>query len=196
MKKLLTILAAVSVALTAFGQKIETHTLHSNILDTDQNYNVYLPAGYNPANHYPLIVLLHGLSDDYTAWQDRGRVDWVANELITSGECVPFVILMPNAGNANIHAYQNGYFNVPGWSYEDFFFKELLPAVEAKFNCGGSKGQRAIMGLSMGGGGSVVYGSLGRYPGRQQVPRNVQLRGGQFGHQIRKKSHSRDPGAA
>ncbi|MBR6305405.1 MAG: esterase family protein, partial [Bacteroidales bacterium] len=126
MKKLLTILAAVSVALTAFGQKIETHTLHSNILDTDQNYNVYLPAGYNPTNHYPLIVLLHGLSDDYTAWQDRGRVDWVANELITSGECVPFVILMPNAGNANIHAYQNGYFNVPGWSYEDFFFKELL----------------------------------------------------------------------
>lgn len=157
MKKLLTIFAAACVALSAFGQTIETHTLHSNVLGVDQNYNVYLPAGYNPANHYPLIVLLHGLSDDYTAWQDRGRVDWVANELITSGECVPFVILMPNAGNADIHAYQNGYFNVPGWSYEDFFFKELLPAVEAKFNCGGSKGQRAIMGLSMGGGGSVVY---------------------------------------
>ena len=56
-----------------------------------------------------------------------------------------------------LNAYQNGYFNVPGWSYEDFFFKELLPAVEAKFNCGGSKGRRAVMGLSMGGGGSTVY---------------------------------------
>ena len=157
MKKLITIIAAVCVTVCAFAQKIETCALHSNILDADQNYNVYLPAGYNPEQHYPLIVLLHGLSDDYTAWQEYGRVDWVANELIASGECKPFVILMPNAGNADIHNYPNGYFNVPGWAYEDFFFKELLPAVEAKFNCGGSKGLRAIMGLSMGGGGSTVY---------------------------------------
>lgn len=159
MKKLVTIIAAAFVAVTAaFAQgKIETHEIHSNILDTDQKYNVYLPGGYNPEQHYPLVVLLHGLSDDYTAWQERGRMDWVANDVINAGECVPVVVLMPNAGNANIHAYQNGYFNVPGWNYEDYFFKELLPAVEAKFNCGGSKGQRAIMGLSMGGGGSVVY---------------------------------------
>ena len=37
------------------------------------------------------------------------------------------------------------------------FFEEFLPAVEKKYHCGGSKGQRAIMGLSMGGGGSIVY---------------------------------------
>ena len=157
MKKLMTVIAALCITAGAFAQKIETYTLHSNVLGVDQNYNVYLPEGYSPGQHYPLIILLHGLSDDYTAWQNLGRVDWVANELIASGECKPFVILMPNAGNADIHAYQNGYFNVPGWAYEDFFFKELLPAVEAKFNCGGSKGQRAIMGLSMGGGGSAVY---------------------------------------
>lgn len=159
MKKLVTIIAAAFVAVTAaFAQgKIETHEIHSNILDTDQKYNVYLPGGYNPEQHYPLVVLLHGLSDDYSAWKTLGRMDWVANDVINAGECVPVVVLMPNAGNANIHAYQNGYFNVPGWNYEDYFFKELLPAVEAKFNCGGSKGQRAIMGLSMGGGGSVVY---------------------------------------
>ena len=34
---------------------------------------------------------------------------------------------------------------------------ELLPIVEAKYRCGGSKGMRAISGLSMGGGGSTVY---------------------------------------
>ena len=159
MKKLVTIIAAAFVAVTAaFAQgKIETHEIHSNILGVDQKYNVYLPGGYNPEQHYPLVVLLHGLSDDYTSWQERGRMDWVANDVINAGECVPVVVLMPNAGNADIHNYQNGYFNVPGWNYEDYFFKELLPAVEAKFGCGGSKGQRAIMGLSMGGGGSVVY---------------------------------------
>ena len=105
MKRLVTIIAAVSMAAAAFAQgKIETHELHSNILGVDQNYNVYLPAEYSPEQHYPLIVLLHGLTDDYTAWNERGRMDWVANELIASGECVPVVVLMPNAGNADIHA--------------------------------------------------------------------------------------------
>ncbi|MBQ9411151.1 MAG: esterase family protein [Bacteroidales bacterium] len=157
MKKLLTIIAA-AVAVSAFAQgKIETYSIHSNVLGVDQNYNVYLPEGYSPEQHYPLVFLLHGLTDTFEAWKVLGRMDWVANELISSGECRPVVIVMPNAGDPNVHEYQNGYFNVPGWSYEDYFFKELLPAVEAKFNCGGSKGQRAIMGLSMGGGGSVVY---------------------------------------
>lgn len=158
MKQFAAVILSALIAVSAFAQgKIETHAIHSNVLGVDQNYNVYLPKGYNPEQHYPLVVLLHGLSDDYTAWMEWGRMDWVANQVIASGECQPLVVLMPNAGNADIHAYPNGYFNVPGWSYEDYFFTELLPAVEAKFNCGGSKGQRAIMGLSMGGGGSVVY---------------------------------------
>lgn len=157
MKKLMTFVAAIATAVCTNAQTIETHTIHSDILGTDQNYNVYLPKGYDAGRHYPLIFLLHGLSDDYTAWKNRGRMDWVANELIASGECKPCVVVMPNAGNADIHAYYCGYFNVPGWAYEDFFFKEFIPEVEAKFNCGGSKGQRALMGLSMGGGGSVVY---------------------------------------
>jgi S-formylglutathione hydrolase FrmB len=64
---------------------------------------------------------------------------------------------MPNAGGPDIHHTWNGYFNMPGWKYEDFFFQELIPSAEKKYSCGGSKGKRAVMGLSMGGGGSVVY---------------------------------------
>jgi S-formylglutathione hydrolase FrmB len=67
------------------------------------------------------------------------------------------VIFMPNAGHPDVHNEWNGYFNMPGWSYEDFFFQEFIPAVEAKYRCIGDKGHRAIMGLSMGGGGSTVY---------------------------------------
>jgi enterochelin esterase-like enzyme len=158
MKRIILIVALMAVAVTAAAQgRIVTESIHSDKLDADQKYNVYLPEGYNPANHYPVIYLLHGLSDDYTAWDNLGRVSWVADELIRSGELLPVVIVMPNAGNKDIHNYQNGYFNMPSWPYEDFFFKEFLPAVEGKFNCGGSKGARAVMGLSMGGGGSVVY---------------------------------------
>ena len=137
--------------------KIVTDSLRSAVLDTTVKYNVYLPDGYDPQRHYPVIYLLHGLSDDYTAWYKRGRMYLVADELIRSGECRPCVIVMPNAGGANTASTWNGYFNMPGWNYHDFFFSEFLPGVEKKYNAGGSKGQRAVMGLSMGGGGSTVY---------------------------------------
>ena len=64
---------------------------------------------------------------------------------------------MPNAGGSDVHNIWNGYFNMPGWSYEDFFFQEFLPAMEKKYQAVGDKEHRAVMGLSMGGGGSTVY---------------------------------------
>ena len=158
MKRIIVIVALLAAAVAAAAQgRIVTESIHSSKLDADQKYNVYLPEGYDAANHYPVIYLLHGLSDDYTAWDNLGRISWVADELIRSGELVPVVIVMPNAGDKDIHNYPNGYFNMPEWPYETYFFKEFLPKVEEKFNCGGSKGARAVMGLSMGGGGSIVY---------------------------------------
>lgn len=158
MKRIITVLALMAVAVAAAAQgRIVTESIHSAKLDADQKYNVYLPEGYDASRHYPVIYLLHGLSDDYTAWDTKGRIRDVADELIRSGEVATVVIVMPNAGDKDIHNYPCGYFNMPDWPYEDYFFTEFIPEVEEKFNCGGSKGQRAVMGLSMGGGGSVVY---------------------------------------
>ena len=103
------------------------------------------------------MYLLHGLSDDYDSWATKGNMQIVVDELIGTGEACEMVIVMPNAGGPDIHHTWNGYFNMPGWSYEDFFFQEFLPAVEAKYRIVGDKGHRAVMGLSMGGGGSTVY---------------------------------------
>ena len=158
MKKIVLALAAALAALPLWAGKVVTDSLYSSVLGAAVKFNVYLPDGYGKtASEYPVVYLLHGLSDDYTAWAGRGGVQLVADELIRSGEAVPMVIVMPNAGGADIHNTWNGYFNMPGWNYEDFFFSEFIPSVEQKYSCGGSKGRRAIMGLSMGGGGSTVY---------------------------------------
>ena len=158
MKKILFTLLLLAGALAASAQsKIVTDSIQSKFLGCEQKYNVYLPNGYKATESYPVIYLLHGLYGDYTNWAGTGRMKDVADELIASGELVPTVIIMPNAGDNDVHNYQNGYFNVENWPYEDFFFQEFLPAAEKKYNCGGSKGQRAIMGLSMGGGGTIVY---------------------------------------
>ena len=158
-KVLITSVLAITACVIplAAQSEIVTGTMKSAKLGVDQGYNVYLPDGYDASKHYPVIYLLHGLWGSYPDWVKQGRMQAVADQLIASGEVVPVVIIMPNAGDSDVHNYQNGYFNVKDWPYEDFFYQEFLPAVEKKFNCGGSKGQRAIMGLSMGGGGCTVY---------------------------------------
>ena len=159
MKRFLCLLClALLPSLSVRAGQVVTDSLQSSILGTQVKYNVYLPDGFGAgARHYPVVYLLHGLSDDYTAWVRLGNMKVVVDELMGTGEACEMVIVMPNAGGLDIHGTWNGYFNMPGWRYEDFFFGELMPAVEAKYRAGGEKGLRAIMGLSMGGGGSVVY---------------------------------------
>ena len=154
----LAVLAGALLTLQAGAQsKIVTDSIQSEKLGCEQKYNVYLPDGYDASRSYPVLYLLHGLYGDYSNWVQVGGLQPVADELIASGELCPVVIVMPNAGDNDVHHYQNGYFNVENWPYEDFFFQEFLPAVERKYHCGGRKGQRAIAGLSMGGGGAICY---------------------------------------
>ena len=158
MKRIYLLLLLSLAVLPLRAGTVVTDSLASHVLGVTVNYNIYLPDGFGKTDrHYPVVYLLHGLSDDYTAWENLGRMKIVTDELIRSGEARPMVIIMPNAGGEDIRNVWNGYFNMPGWNYEDFFFGELMPAAEEKYNCGGSKGQRAVMGLSMGGGGSIVY---------------------------------------
>ena len=151
-------LALLMPALSARAGKVVTDSLRSSILSAQVKYNVYLPDSFGKSDRqYPVVYLLHGLSDDYQAWARNGNMKIVVDELIGTGEACEMVIVMPNAGGPDTHHTWNGYFNMPGWSYEDFFFQEFLPSVEAKYRIVGDKGHRAIMGLSMGGGGSTVY---------------------------------------
>ena len=153
---LLVLLALPAVRVNA--GKVVTDSLRSAVLDAQVKFNVYLPDGFEKsARKYPVVYLLHGLYGSYTNWVENMKMKGIADELIASGEAVPMIIVMPNAGHPDAHNVQNGYFNMPGWNYEDFFFKELIPAVEAKYRGIGDKGHRAVMGLSMGGGGCTVY---------------------------------------
>ncbi|MBQ6189031.1 MAG: esterase family protein [Bacteroidaceae bacterium] len=134
-------------------------SIKSEVLGVQRYFMVYLPAGFQRETdrHYPVLYLLHGFTDDERSWLDKGQMDRVADELMASGEAKQMVIVMPCAGGPDTKNVWNGYFNMPGWNYEDHFFQELLPAVEKKYRAGGSREQRAVAGLSMGGGGSVGY---------------------------------------
>lgn len=157
--RILSVFAALALTLSTHAGLVWTDSIQSNVLRATIKYNVYLPdaAVKQTDRTFPVVYLLHGLTDDYKAWVEKGQMQTVADELIESGEAVPMIIIMPNAGGPDTHSTWNGYFNMPGWNYEDFFFTELIPQAEQKYRGISDKEHRAIMGLSMGGGGSTVY---------------------------------------
>lgn len=159
MKTLSSLLLLVLVALSSFAQwpgmgKVEYKTMPSQILNQDREYAVYLPRDYdkNTGKSYPVLYLLHGGGGSHTDWPQKGSLAAVANQLIQSNEAAEMIIVCPEAGKNFMN-----YFNNPDWRYEDYFFGELIPYIESTYRVVADKKHRAIAGLSMGGGGTVVY---------------------------------------
>ena len=150
--------AATASAQAPVQSRVVTDTIHSERLGAPRAYSVYLPAGWDQdtSRTYPVLYLLHGMWGNNNGWFADQRATDVLDQLIVSGEAEPMVVISPYAGG-NPYEEQNGYYNIEGWPYEDFFFEEFMPAVEKRFRAGGSKEQRAIAGLSMGGGGATGY---------------------------------------
>ena len=158
MKRTFLLAALTFASALTYAGRIVTDSIRSQVLGATVRYNVYLPSDYEKTTgKLPVVYLLHGLTDTYTAWDQKGQMREIADELIESGETVPVVVIMPNAGGPDVNNTPNGYFNMEGWAYENFFFNELIPAAEQKYRGVGDKAHRAVMGLSMGGGGSVGY---------------------------------------
>jgi len=134
--------------------KVSVDSIKSNVLNVYRRYSVYLPKSFaqSPDRQYPVLYLLHGVFDNHNGWVQRGHLQDVANQIIDAGSALEMVIIVPDAGSE-----WNGYFNMEGWNYETFFFTEFIPQIEKRYRVIGNRQNRAIAGLSMGGGGAVVY---------------------------------------
>ena len=148
----------VSFSATLFSQSGKVYdnlSMHSEILNMDRKYAVYLPPDYESSERsYPVLYLLHGAGDDQTGWGQFGEILRIADQSIKEGSATPMIVVMPDANTK-----QRGYFNSLDGSfrYEDFFFEELIPHVEKKYRIKSDRRYRAVAGLSMGGGGSFMY---------------------------------------
>lgn len=104
--------------------------------------NVIVPRGKGP---FPVLYLLHGLSDDYTMWHRRSSIERYAENL-------PLIVVMPDGG-------RSFYCNDPrpgGMAYEDHMVKDVVGTVDNMFPTIANRTGRAIAGLSMGGYGAIM----------------------------------------
>jgi len=124
---------------------------------------VYTPADYeqNINKRYPVLYLQHGGGEDETGWSRQGRVNFIMDNLIAEGRCVPFIIVMDNGTwqwPANVPRPKpgerpSGPWPPKGWA--DNFMKtlidDIIPMIDANFRTLADQKHRAMAGLSMGG---------------------------------------------
>ncbi len=152
---LISFLIAINVTAQRHGGKVMEDSLNSEILGKNKKYCVYLPKSYDKETNrnYPVLYLLHGLTNNYKSWRDLGNIGPIANQIINAGNANEMIIIMPDAGTD-----YDGYFNCGDkWRYEDFFFQEFMPQIEKRYRIIADKAHRAIAGLSIDGGGTLAY---------------------------------------
>jgi enterochelin esterase-like enzyme len=144
------VVIAAMLAMPAVASVIVTRELDSKTLARKWSYNVYLPDGYETSTlRYPVMYLLHGHNGTHNDWVVQGRIQPTVDELITSGQIPPAIIVMPDAGSTwYVDRKEN---------METAFLQDLMPDVEARFRTIGARNGRVIGGLSMGGYGSLRF---------------------------------------
>ena len=138
-------------------------TVKSDIMNTDVKYSIYLPESYDGKKKYPVLYMLHGYGGNNNDWlQDNTGSIWAGGGTMpayareyaekTGKE---LIIVAPDGGN---NFYCDGFNGGP--KYMSFFFQEFIPYIESTYAIKAEKKSRAIGGLSMGGYGSLYYGTL------------------------------------
>jgi enterochelin esterase family protein len=117
---------------------------------------VYTPPGYDQdsARKYPVLYLLHGSNDTAAGWTDVGRAHYILDNLIAQKKAVPMLVVMP-WGHAVPFGGPQGDNNR---LFERFLLDDAMPAVEKTYRVAAGRENRAIAGLSMGGGQAIQIG--------------------------------------
>ncbi len=112
-------------------------------------YGLYTPTGWDRSTPLPLVVLLHGASDDETA-VDRRSVISALDDAIESGLVPPVVIVAPDGERGFWVNWHDG-----SHRYRDWVLDEVIPDVRAKHAIAQGPDSLHLMGVSMGGGGGM-----------------------------------------
>lgn len=140
--------------------KLEMIEYESTTVGTTRKMNVYTPPGYSEDKKYPVLYLLHGIGGDETEWQRFAQPNHLLDNLIADGKAEPMIIVMPNGrAQKNDRAEGNVMAAAPAFAvFEKDLLNDVIPAIEKRYSVDPNREQRALAGLSMGGGQSLNFG--------------------------------------
>ena len=140
----------------------EVRTVHyySKVDESWRPLMIYTPAGYNEGDQdYPVVYIQHGGGEDHRGWMEQGRTAQIMDNLIAAGKAVPMIVV---SSNSNVRSRNGGFGGGYSWQGMQNFRSELIenviPFVEKNYRTKKDRKNRAMCGLSMGGGQSFYIG--------------------------------------
>ena len=153
---------------------------------------VYTPAEYetNPDEHYPVLYLQHGMSEDELGWTEQGKMNFIMDNLIASGTCKPMIVVMESGDVAiminsakppRIGSKQNQMTRETfGATFQPVFLNDLIPMIDKTFRTIPDREHRAMAGLSWGGLQTFqialthlnLFSFIGSFSGAGRIPGN------------------------
>jgi enterochelin esterase-like enzyme len=139
--------------------RVEEGSLGST--EPPQEFRIYLPPCYDekPDQRYPVLYLLHGQTYTDDQWIRLGAVN-VIDQLILSGESIPFIVVFPD----------DRYWNLPpGPAFGQRLIDSLIPYIDTVYRTFPDRDHRTIGGMSRGAGWALrlgltrwdLFGSIG-----------------------------------
>ena len=133
---------------------------------------IYTPPDYdtNAKARYPVLYLLHGWGENEQGWPTQGHADVILDNLIAEKKAKPMIIVMDNLNavrpgeSESRYAARGGITQAvpepaaPGRGptgssvFSEMMLADLVPMVEQNFRVAAGRENRAMAGLSMGGG--------------------------------------------
>ena len=132
----------------------------SSILKRKITTWVYLPPNYDTSSkRYPVMYLLHGQPGGWTDCYRSGRVEEMADKLISAGKMPPVILVAFDGDGPNgVKDLTNFCNRVDGYRTEDFIVQELVPYIDATYRTLPNAANRALWGYSSGGYGALNLG--------------------------------------
>lgn len=142
--------------------KIDSIQYESKTVGTQRKAFVYIPPGFKKSEKYPVLYLLHGIGGDEKEWFKNGTPQIILDNLYAQGKLTPMIVVLPNGramkddrATGNIMAKDK----VEAFAtFEKDLLNDLIPFIEKKYPVKKDRENRAIAGLSMGGGQTLNFG--------------------------------------
>ena len=131
-------------------------TYYSTALKRFRRMHVYTPPGYESGKgKFPVFYLLHGAGDCDESWSSVGRAGFILDNLIAEDKAKPMVVVMP-AGHTG--PFRTGGPRPAVDEFSQDLLNDIMRLVEKNYRVYTNRRNRAIAGLSMGGGQTLTIG--------------------------------------
>lgn len=137
---------------------VQIRRYNSTPLKIKRKLYVYVPPQYEaePKRKFPVLYLRHGSGDNEANWSEDGRAGIILDNLLAQKKAVPMLIVMSNGDT------DGTWLGGSSPQAMDLLGKELIgdimPLVEKSYRVLTGPGNRALTGLSMGGGQAFTIG--------------------------------------